>query len=173
MAEDFATSQQQIVMSLADQLKVTPILVSEKVSQLLEERKTLERETQTLRQRLATSGGGETVKPQMIGDVALYKRHLKDIPPQDLKSILDELKSGGKSGIFAVVSEGEGKVSFVIGVSSDLLPRYNAVDLIRKVVAHVGGKGGGGRPDLAQAGGPNQEGIEELFKELSLMISQT
>ncbi|MBY0501785.1 MAG: alanine--tRNA ligase [Alphaproteobacteria bacterium] len=172
MAEDFATSQQQIVMNLADQLKVTSPLVSEKVSQLLEERKILERETQALRQRLATSGGGETLKPHMIGDVALYKRHLKDIPPQDLKSILDELKNQNNSGIFAVVSEKEGKVSLVIGVSSDLLPRYNAVDLIRKVVVHVGGKGGGGRPDLAQAGGSNREGIEELFKELSLMISQ-
>lgn len=173
IAEDFVNSQHQIVMSLADQLKVTSLQLGEKVSQLLEDRKTFERETQALRQRLATSGGGEALKPEMIGDVALYKCHLKNTPPQDLKPILDELKAEGKSGVFAVISEMEGKVSLVIGVSSDLLPQYNAVDLIRKVVVHVGGKGGGGRPDLAQAGGSNREGIEELFKELVHEIRQT
>jgi alanyl-tRNA synthetase len=170
MAEDFATTQQETVLSLADQLKVAPPTLSEKVSQLLEERKSLEKEVQTLRQRLAMSGGGESLKPETINGVALIKRQLQDIPPQDLKPIVDELKGEFKSGIFAVVSEKEGKVSLVIGVSPDLLPRYNAVDLIRKVVPHIGGQGGGGRPDLAQAGGSNGEGIETLFKELILEI---
>jgi alanyl-tRNA synthetase len=118
------------------------------------------------------SGGGENLKPEMINGIALIKRHLQDIPPQDLKPIVDELKTEFKSGIFAVVSEKEGKVSLVIGVSPDLLSRYNAVDLIRKVVAHIGGQGGGGRPDLAQAGGSKGEGIEALFKELALEIGR-
>ena len=96
----------------------------------------------------------------------LYFRQLKDIPPQDLKSIVDEMKAEFKSGVFSVVSENDGKVSLVIGVSSDLLPKLNAVDLIRKVVPSIGGEGGGGRPDLAQAGGSNVEGIPSMLEDL-------
>jgi len=173
MAEDFAASQQKIVLTLADQLKVSPTTVGERVVQLAEEKKGLEREIQSLRQRLATSGGGEATKPEMINGIPLYKRHLKDIPPQDLKPIVDDLKGEHKSGIFAVVSENEGKVSLVIGVSPDLVSEFDAVDLIRKVVPHIGGKGGGGRPDLAQAGGSDVGGIEGLFKAVIETIEQT
>lgn len=173
LAEEFAASQQRLVLNLADQLKTTPTILSEKVSQLVDERKSLEKEVQSLRQRLATSGGGEGFKPDLINGTPLYKRHFKDIPPQDLKPIVDDLKNEFKSGIYAVVSEVEGKVSLVIGVSPDLLPAFNAVDLIRRVVPAVGGKGGGGRPDLAQAGGPDAQGIESLFKELSKTISES
>lgn len=166
-AEFFATTQDQVITSLTSQLKTTSSQVVEKVTQLLEERKALEKEVQSLRQRLATAGGnGAEIKPELVNGVPVIKRHLKDIPPQDLKSIVDELKDKFKSGIFAVVSEMDGKVSLVIGVSSDLTPRFNAIDLIRKVVPLVGGKGGGGRPDLAQAGGSMVEGIEPLFKAL-------
>ncbi len=166
MAEDFAISQQKILGSLADQLKVAPGIVDEKIRLLLEERKLLEREVQSLRQRLATSGGSQALTPEMVNGVPLYKRHLKDVPPQDLKPIVDELKNEFKSGIFAVASETEGKVSVVIGVTPDLLSQFDAIDLIRKIVPAVGGKGGGGRSDLAQAGGSNGEGVEELFKTL-------
>lgn len=166
-AEFFSTTQSQMIASLADQLKTTPSNLLEKVTQLLEERKGLEKDVQSLRQRLASSGGnGVTLKPEMVNGVAFFKRHLKDIPPQDLKPIVDELKGEFKSGIFAIVSEVEGKVSLVIGISPDLLPSFNAVDLIRKVVPFIGGKGGGGRPDLAQAGGSTVGGIESLFEAL-------
>ncbi|MBS0271034.1 MAG: alanine--tRNA ligase [Proteobacteria bacterium] len=166
MAEDFSITQQKMVLSLAEQLKVAPSAVVEKMSQLLDERKVQDREVQSLRQRLAMSGGGETQKPEMVNGVAFFKRHLKDIPPQDLKSIVDELKNEHKSGIFAVVSENDGKVSLVIGVSSDLLSQFNAVELIQKVVPSIGGKGGGGRPDLAQAGGSEAHHIPNLFSAL-------
>ncbi|MBA3814012.1 MAG: alanine--tRNA ligase [Alphaproteobacteria bacterium] len=170
-AEGFALGQSHTITKLADQLKTTPHTVLEKVTQLMEERKGLEKELQSLRQRLATSGGsGESVKPEMVNGVPFLKRHLKDIPPQDLKPIVDELKGEFKSGIFAVVCEMEGKVSLVIAVSPDLLSFFNAVDLIRKVVPHIGGKGGGGRPDLAQAGGSIVEGIEPLFEAIRVEI---
>lgn len=166
MAEDFSLTQQKTILSLAEQLKVAPSAVVEKMSQLLDERKAQDREMQSLRQRLAMSGGEETQKPEMVNGVAFFKRHLKDIPPQDLKSIVDELKNEHKSGIFAVVSENDGKVSLVIGVSSDLLSQFNAVELIQKVVPSIGGKGGGGRPDLAQAGGSEAHHIPNLFSAL-------
>lgn len=172
-AEHHAFTQSQTITSLADQLKATPSNLLEKATQLMEERRAFERETQTLRQRLASAGsGGESLKPEMVNGVPFFKRHLKDIPPQDLKPIVDELKSEFKSGIFAVASEMEGKVSLVIGISPDLLPSFDAVDLIRKVVPLIGGKGGGGRPDLAQAGGSTVEGIEPLFDAIKGEIQQ-
>lgn len=166
-AEYAALTDNQTLTSLADQLKTTPTNLVEKVTQLLEERKGFEKEVQSLRQRLASSGGnGVILKPEMVKGVPFFKRHLKDIPPQDLKPIVDELKNEFKSGIFAVVSEMEGKISLVIGISPDLISSFDAVDLIRKVVPLIGGKGGGGRPDLAQAGGSSVEGIDPLFEAL-------
>lgn len=170
MAEDFATSQHQALLALSAVLKVTPQGIEERVTQVLEERRALEKEVHGLRQRLATAGQGESLKPDIIKGVPLFKRHLKDIPPQNLKPIMDDLKAEFSSGIFAVASEVEGKVSLVIGVTPDLLPNFDAVDLIRKVVPLIGGKGGGGRPDLAQAGGSNPGGIEGLFKGLATEI---
>lgn len=172
MAEDFATSQHQAVLTLATLLKVTPQGVGERMTQVVEERRVLEKEVHSLRQRLATAGQGETLKPDIINGIPLFKRHLKEIPPQNLKPIVDELKAEFSSGVFVVVSEIEGKVSLVIGVSPDLLSTFNAVDLIRKVVPAIDGKGGGGRPDLAQAGGSNPGGIESLFKGLATEIEE-
>jgi len=170
LAEDFANSQYQSILALASLLKVTPQGVGDKVTQVLEERRVFEKEIHALRGRLATAGQGETLKPDMVKGIPFFKRHLKDIPPQNLKPIMDDLKAEFSSGIFAVASETEGKVSLVIGVSSDLLPTFDAVDLIRKVVPLIDGKGGGGRPDLAQAGGSNPGGIEQLFKGLATEI---
>lgn len=172
-AEFFATTQNEILTNLAAQLKTTPPTLLEKITQLLEERKGFEKEIQSLRQRLATSGGsGGALKPEMVNNIPFIKRHLKDIPPQDLKPIVDELKGEFKTGIFAVASEMDGKASLVIGVSPDLIPSFNAVELIRKVVPLIGGKGGGGRPDLAQAGGTVIDGIEPLFQTLVEEIQQ-
>jgi len=170
LAEDFANSQYQSILTLASLLKVTPQGVGDKVTQVLEERRAFEKEIHALRGRLATAGQGETLKPDMVKGIPFFKRHLKDISPQNLKPIMDDLKAEFSSGIFAVASETEGKVSLVIGVSPDLLPTFDAVDLIRKVVPLIDGKGGGGRPDLAQAGGSNPGGIEQLFKGLATEI---
>jgi alanyl-tRNA synthetase len=172
-AEFHAFTESKNLTKVADQLKTTPENLSEKLTQLLEERKSFEKEVQSLRQRLATSGGsGGTSQPEIVNGIPFIKRHLKDIPPHDLKPIMDELKAEFKSGIFAVTSEMDGKVSLVIGVSPDLLPSFDAVDLIRHVVPFIGGKGGGGRPDLAQAGGSSIEGIEVLFDGLKKKIEE-
>ena len=82
-------------------------------------------------------------------------RNLGDIPPRDLKGLADAIGKQQASCVVALVSTAEGKASIVVSVSSDLTPRISAVDLVRAASAAVGGKGGGGRPDLAQAGGPD------------------
>ncbi len=167
LAEDFAAGHHHTVLALAGLLKVTPQTIEEKTTQLLKENRALEKEVRSLRQQLATSGQGEALKPDIIKGIPFFKRHVKECLPQDLKPIVDDMKTEFKSGIFVVAGETEGKVSLVIGVSPDLLTTFDAVDLIRKVVPFIEGKGGGGRPDLAQAGGSNPAGIETLFKELA------
>ena len=164
-AEQFAATLSKTIGDLAGILKVTPPALFQRATELVENSRILEKEVKTLRRRLATAGEEQDLKPDIINGIPLYCRHVKDAPPQTLKSIVDDLKTKFSSGLFVVVGENEGKVSLVIGVSQDLLDRFNAIDLIQKVVHFIGGKGGGGRPDLAQAGGNQPDGIVTLFKE--------
>src|SRR5919206_479147 len=102
---------------------------------------------------LTDSGGAAGVR--MVGDVKLMARALEGIDVKDLKSLADEGKKQLVSGVVALVGVSEdGKASLVVGVTSDLTARFSAVDLARKGGEVLGGKGGG-RPDMAQAGGPN------------------
>lgn len=171
MAEDFATTQGKTLEHLSGLFKITNSALPQKIQQLLEDYRSLEKDVKNLRQKLATAGGGETLKPEIIEGIPLYKRSVKDIPAQDLKTLVDEMKSSFPSGIFVVVGENEGKVSLVIGLSPDLTSSFNAIDITRKIVHTIGGQGGGGRLDLAQAGGNLPKGIPNLFQELSLLIT--
>ena len=91
-----------------------------------------------------------------VGDIKLLARAVSGIEIKDLKNLVDEGKKQVGSGIVAIVGvTGEGKAGIVVGVTPDLTARYSAVDLVRKGAEALGGKGGGGRPDMAQAGGPD------------------
>jgi alanyl-tRNA synthetase len=91
-----------------------------------------------------------------VGDVKLLARAVEGIEVKDLKSLVDEGKRQVGSGVVVIVGvTGEGKAGIVVGVTPDLTSRYNAVELVRKGAEALGGKGGGGRPDMAQAGGPD------------------
>ena len=91
-----------------------------------------------------------------VGDVKLMARSVEGIEMKDLKSLADDGKKQLGSGVVAIVGvTGDGKAGVVVGVTSDLTSRYNAVDLVRVASEVLGGKGGGGRPDMAQAGGPD------------------
>jgi alanyl-tRNA synthetase len=91
-----------------------------------------------------------------VGDVKLLARAVEGIEMKDLKSLADDGKKQLGSGVVAIVGvSGDGKAGVVVGVTSDLTSRYNAVDLARVASVVLGGKGGGGRPDMAQAGGPD------------------
>ncbi len=91
-----------------------------------------------------------------VGDVKLMARSVEGIELKDLRSLADEGKKKVGSGVVAIVGvTGEGKAGIVVGVTNDLVARFNAVDLVRKGAEALGGKGGGGRPDMAQAGGPD------------------
>ncbi len=125
----------------------------ERIAALLEDRRRLERQVGEVQKKLATGGGSAAVEE--VGGVKLSARNLGDVPPRDLKGLADAIGKQMGGGVVALVSTAEGKASIVVGVSADLTERFSAVDLVRAASAAVGGKGGGGRPDLAQAGGPD------------------
>ncbi len=139
-------------------LHARPAEVPERVAALLEDRRRLERQVAELQRKLAT--GGAAAEIEEIGGIRLAARNLGEIPPRDLKGLAEAIQKQLGSGVVALVSTAEGKASIVVGVSADLTARLNAVDLVRAASAAVGGKGGGGRPDMAQAGGPDGANAE-------------
>ncbi len=139
---------------VAAALRTGPAEVAERVAGLLEERRRLERQVAELQKKLATGGGG-AAEVEEIGGVKLAARNLGDVPARDLKGIAEAIGKQIGEGVVALVSTAEGKASVVVGVSPGLVGRFSAVDLVRVAAAAVGGKGGGGRPDMAQAGGPD------------------
>jgi alanyl-tRNA synthetase len=148
----------QLAKTGAAELKVQPDELPERIAVLLDERKRLEREVSEARRKLAM-GGGERAGDdgvRTVGDVKLLARAVSGIEVKDLKSLADDGKKQVGSGIVAIVGvTGDGKAGIVVGVTKDLTDRFNAVDLVRRGAEALGGKGGGGRPDMAQAGGPD------------------
>jgi alanyl-tRNA synthetase len=142
----------------AAELKVQLEEVPERIAAVLDERKRLERELSDTRRKLAMGGGARDGADgvRQVGDVKLLARAVSGIEIKDLKSLADDGKKQVGSGIVAIVGvTGDGKAGIVVGVTADLTARFNAVDLVRKGAEALGGKGGGGRPDMAQAGGPD------------------
>ena len=134
-------------------LRTSPAELPDRVAALLEDRRKLERQVTELQKKLAT--GGTAAEIEDIAGVKFSGRNLGEVPPRDLKGIAEAIGKQMESGVVALVSTAEGKASIVVGVSPDLTARFNAVELVRAAAAAVGGKGGGGRPDMAQAGGPD------------------
>jgi len=155
-AVSYLEAQELALQTAAATLKSSPADVPVRVQQLLDERKKMEREIQDLRKKLASGGGsGGGTESIDVGGITFAAKLLEDVPAKDLKSLADDIKTQIKSGVVALVSVSEGKVSLVVGVTKDLTDTLNAVDFVRVGSEAVGGKGGGGRPDMAQAGGPD------------------
>jgi alanyl-tRNA synthetase len=131
---------------------------AERLEALIDDKRKLERELAEARRKLAM-GGGATAANDAVREVAgvkFYSRAVSGVDMKDLKSLADEAKQNVGSGVAAIAAASEdGKASIVVAVTPDLLSRFNAVELVRLGSAALGGKGGGGRPDMAQAGGPN------------------
>ena len=158
-ARKHANAVAQLAKAVSAELRAPIEEAPERVGALIEDRKRLERELSDAKRRLAMGGGanaGAADGVRTVGDVKLFARAVSGIDIKDLKSLVDEGKKQVGSGVVAIVGvTGEGKAGIVVGVTNDLTGRFNAVDLVRKAAPLLGGKGGGGRPDLAQAGGPD------------------
>ena len=145
----------------ATELRTTLDDMPARVAALMEERKKLERDLSDARRKLAMGGGtangsAAAAGVREVGNVKLMARAIEGVEAKDLKSLVDDGKKQLGSGVVAIVGVTEdGKAGVVVGVTADLTSRYSAVDLVRAASQVLGGKGGGGRPDLAQAGGPD------------------
>jgi alanyl-tRNA synthetase len=164
-AEAYLAEEEDLLQQAAGALRTSPAELPARVASLVEERRRLERELVEARRALASGGGGQAAAPAgaKIGDVAFDGRVVDDVPGRELRSLADDLKRRIGSGIVAVVSRDDGKAAIVVGVTDDLTPRFDAVGLVRAGAEILGGKGGGGRPDMAQAGGPDAARAEEAL----------
>jgi alanyl-tRNA synthetase len=158
---------------IAAALRAPVAKAGEQVAALIEERRKLERELSDARRKLAmgggASGGAEALRD--VGGVKLYARAVSGVEMKDLKSMADEAKQSLGSGVVAIVALAEdGKASVVVAVTPDLVARHSAVDLVRIASAALGGKGGGGRPDMAQAGGPDGANAEAALAAIEAAL---
>jgi alanyl-tRNA synthetase len=156
-ARRYLSGQAEIAREAASAIK-TPIgELSARVAQLADDRRKLERELADARKQLAlagpSSGGGDD--GETISGIKTVLKFVEGVSAKDLKSLADGAKQQIGSGVVAFVAVSEGKASIVAGVTDDLTARISAVDLVRVAAEALGGKGGGGRPDMAQAGGPD------------------
>ncbi len=143
---------------IGELLKASVQDVPARIETLIEDRKRLERELSEAKKKLAMRGAAKNGEDgiRTIGNVKLLARTVEGIEMKDLKSLADEGKRQVGSGIVAIIGvSGDGKAGLVVGVTDDLTKRYNAIELVRRGAEALGGKGGGGRPDMAQAGGPD------------------
>jgi alanyl-tRNA synthetase len=175
-ARRYLSGQAEIARDTAAAIK-TPIgELAARVALLSEERRRLERELAEAKKALALAGpakAGEEAGGKTIAGIKTVLRLVDGVGAKDLKSLADGAKSQIGSGVVAFVATAEGKASIVVGVTDDLTSRISAVDLVRVAAEALGGKGGGGRPDMAQAGGPDAgksaDALAAIEKRLSAL----
>ncbi len=177
-ARAHANHNLSLARAAAAELRTTVEDVPARITALMEERKKLERELSDARRKLAMGGGQETGNGapagiRDVGGIKLMARAVSGIEMKDLKSLADEAKKQLGSGVAAIVGVTEdGKAGVVVGVTADLTARFNAVDLVRAASEALGGKGGGGRPDMAQAGGPDGSKAEAALAAIESAIGK-
>jgi alanyl-tRNA synthetase len=177
-ARHYLGGQARILREVAGALKVGVDEVAERAAMILDERRRLERELGEARRKLALGGGGggggEGGAVRMAGAVQFLGQKLEGVEAKDLKGLADQQKLRLGSGIVALGVVGEdGRAGLVVAVTDDLTARFNAVDLVRVGSEALGGKGGGGRPDMAQAGGPDGARFAEALAAIEKKIAAT
>jgi alanyl-tRNA synthetase len=160
----------ELAKTAAAELRAPIEDMPQRLSAVLDERRRLERELSEAKKKLAMGGGGRAQSAdgvRQVGDVKLLARAVEGIDLKDLRSLADEGKKQVGSGVVAIVGvTEEGKAGVVVGVTPDLTSRFSAVDLVRKGAEALGGKGGGGRPDMAQAGGPDGANAQAALRAI-------
>jgi alanyl-tRNA synthetase len=164
-------AQAQQLADVAAVLKVTPAELAGRAKALLDERRKLENEVAQLRRELAMSGGGSTgVEVKEINGVKLIAQVLSGVAGKDLPGLVDEMKARVGSGAVLLIADTGAKPAIAAGVTGDLTDTLSAVTLVRAAAEAMGGKGGGGRPDLAQAGGADMSGAEAAIAAVETIL---
>ena len=176
-ARAYLVEQERIAKEAAAALKISPEDLPARVISLMEERKRLERELTEARKKLAMgggSGGGAAETPvREFGGVKLVARKLDGVNPKDLRGMVDDAKKQVGSGVVAFIAVSEdGKGAIAVGVTADLTSRFNAVELVKAGATAMGGAGGGGRPDMAQAGGPDGAKAEAALEAVRAAVGE-
>ncbi|MEE8531803.1 MAG: alanine--tRNA ligase, partial [Hyphomicrobium sp.] len=171
-ARTYLGAQDERVKEVAASLRVRPEDVVERIKALVDDRKNLERQLGEAKKAMAVGRtvGGSDVKA--VGKVKLLARTVQGLNPKDLRGLIDDGKKQVGSGIVAIVGvTDDGKAGLAVGVTEDLLKTWNAVDLVKAGAAALGGKGGGGRPDMAQAGGPDGAKADAALQAIEARLS--
>jgi alanyl-tRNA synthetase len=175
-ARKHLAEQEKRLKAVAAALKVRPEDAAERVQALVDERRKLERELADAKKKLAmgggAAGGGDDTSIIDVGGVKYFRLAVTGVEGNDLKALADAGKGKIGSGIVAIANTSpEGKGSLVVAITPDLGARFNAKDLVQKGVAALGGKGGGGRPDMAQGGGPDGAKAAEALDAIGAAIA--
>ena len=171
-ADDHIQSQFKSIADAANTLKVKSSEVALRAQQLLDERRTLQNEVANLRRELAMSGGADTaaVEPVMVGGKALLAQVLQGVTGRDLPALVDAHKAKIGSGAVLLIADADGKAAVAAGVTDDLTGNLSAVDIVKIAVAELGGKGGGGRADMAQGGAKTVELAEAAISAVKTLM---
>ena len=175
-AEEHVREQVRLLGEAASILKVRPEDLPARLSALVDGQRRVERELAEARRALALAGGGSASaqaadEVRDIGGVKLIGRVLNGVPGKDLKGMADEFKKKLGSGVVALIGVEDGKASAVVGVTDDLSKNLSAVELVKAGVAALGGKGGGGRPDMAQGGGPDTSKANQALQAIEAALA--
>ena len=172
-ARQYLSHQSELAREAAAALKTSPAELPARVAQLAEERKRLERELSDAKKALALAGPAKSGDEGDIKEIGSFKavlRVVEGVSPKDLKGLADDAKAKLGSGVVGFVAVADGKASIVVGVTEDLTKTVSAVDLVRVGSEALGGKGGGGRPDMAQAGGPDANKADEALAAIAAKL---
>ncbi|MGA7673860.1 MAG: alanine--tRNA ligase [Rhizomicrobium sp.] len=175
-ARQYLTHLGELAREAAGALKTGTTELPARVAQLADDRRRLERELSDAKKALALAGpssGGTSEDAKTIAGIATVLRVVEGVGAKDLKSLADDAKAKLGSGVVAFVAVADGKASLVVGVTEDLTGRFSAVDLVRLGAEALGGKGGGGRPDMAQAGGPDGTRAVEALAAIERRLGAT
>jgi alanyl-tRNA synthetase len=159
-ALDHLRAQDAVLSQVAATLKAPAAEVADRVRSLMDERKALANEVAQLRRDLAMGGGGADTSAEQVNGIAFQGQVMQGVTGKDLPALIDDMKQRMGSGAVLLIAEAGGKAAVAAGVTADLTHRLSAVDLLRAAVAELGGKGGGGRADMAQGGGASVENAE-------------
>ncbi|MGN6277414.1 MAG: alanine--tRNA ligase [Sphingomonas sp.] len=162
-ARAWFTARDEKLREAAAALKASPDEVPARVAALVEDRRRLERELAEAKKALALGGGGnsDAAGPEQVGGAGFLAQVVESLDPKGLRGAVDEMKARVGSGVAMLVAVNDGRASVAIGVTDDLTGTRSAVDLVQRAVAALGGKGGGGRPDMAQGGGPDGDKADD------------
>ena len=172
-ARIWLVNQAGLAKQAADAIKVPTHDLPTRIKALIDDRKQLERQLAEAKKKLAMGGGSAAQEsgPETLGDINFVGRVADGVGGRDLRGLIDDAKGQIGSGVAVFVGVNDGKAALAVGVTDDLKGRYNAVDLVKAGAAAIGGKGGGGRPDFAQAGGPDGDKASDAIAAIRALLS--